>query len=404
MDTNSKSNWYIYTLLGSSLITTASPYVTTRLASPYGRFAAHVIAATILYLTSLALLSLAAAEHWRLHHPSPSEKSAGKQSRLLPGRTAYLATWATGFLAGAYAFVLPLLVPSEHPLVQGGLRIGTFFAGCKLWDVTITWSDKPPLPVRGRDQVLYGLVRWQDHAGYVWDILASTRYAAFDTAVDKTGRRREPPSRAWTYGPLVTLPLAYLFPVAELQTVAGLTVIWHALEMIHGMLLHRHCGQPLFFQPFSATTPSEFWSCHWHQTAQPFLFSLGFVPARAVFGRLFGRQVGKAAGLLGAFSLSGLWHAWGAAPLTKAEYSWNQSVGLWAVFTLQGVVVIVEKAALRDDKWRRGWRKAIAASVFWFIAIESISMWLRYIEPHSLVLPLLEPMKESLWNLLHIRS
>lgn len=403
---DNKSNWYVYTLLGSSLVTSASPHVTTLLRSENGRFIAHATAVVLLYVTSLVLLSFAAAEHWRLQNPHySSKKPDGKDEqqqqqqshpeasttlRPFPGRAAYLATWATGFVAGAYAFALPLLCPTaQHPLVHAGLRIATFFAACKGWDLTLTWAPgggKPPVPVRGRDEVLYGLVRWQDHARYAWDVLASTRYAGFDIGVDKTARRRGPASRAWTYGSLAALPLAYVFPVAELKVVAGLAVISHSLEVVHA-LLHPRCPNPLFFQPFAARMPSEFWSCHWHQTAQPFLFSLGYVPAKAVFGKLLGRQAGRAAGLLGAFSLSGLWHAWGAAPLTMPEYAWAQSVGLWGIFTLQGAVVIVEKALLRDAKWRTGWRQTFVTSVFWMIAIETISIWLRYAEPRASVTP-----------------
>ena len=105
--------------------------------------------------------------------------------------------------------------------------------------------------------------------------------------------------------------------------------------------------------------------CRWHQGARPFLYSLGYAPARSVVAKYFGPDVGKAAGVLGAFSLSGFWHAWSGAGLARAEYVWRVSAGLWSLFILQGFGCLIEKQLLRDVGWRRGWQGRLFAAICW---------------------------------------
>lgn len=416
-------------LLALPPVTTASAYGSQHLDqdSPSAKpsLASHAAAATILYLTALTCLSNAAAEHWHVTRGQEKEKPETHDALNQPWpqpwslaatlagrRPARLATCVTGLLAGAYVFALPLLAAPADPILHCLLRVATFFAACKAWDLTLTRAGRPPVPLRGRDDVRYGLVGWRDHARYVWLVLSEMRYASFDTtaaaaaaasasasaAVSKPARGPPTPkptptpaaaplpssSRLSTCGLVAAVPLAFVWPVAEVQAVVGLCTIAAGLEICHA-LLHVGCRRPLFYRPFAATSPSEFWSRHWHQAAQSFLLSLGYVPAKNAVQSLFGRGAGRAAGVLGAFSLSGMWHAWASFVVTTPESAWKQSIGLWGIFILQGVLVLFERGVLRDEKWRRGWRQKLVVAAFWAVSIESLSVWLRYAEPKAIV-------------------
>lgn len=381
-----RANRYIGVLLGSLSLTAGSLYFSTTLDNAPASFLVHVIASATLYITSLISLSFAAAEQWRLRRKLEERGGRLRPFQCNPSSHATFVTRATGLIAGAYVIALPLVVPTDDPIATVSLRVPCFFYACKCWDLTVARAHKPPVPRSGEDDVLYGLTSWRAHAGYVWRLLAEFRYASFDTAVDETRRESLRASTGWTYGPLVILPLTYLFPIAELKILSGLLGIQLGFEALH-RVLHFRCPNAVFHQPFAAQSLEEFWSFRWHHEAQPFLYSLGYLPARRLFGQLFGQNVGRTAGVLAAFSLSGIWHAWSGAVLTLDEYARSQSLGLWAVFMLQGVGLLVERIALRDEKWGRGWRRRMVAVLCWGISVESASVWLRYAEPRAKRLP-----------------
>lgn len=416
-------------LLGLPFVTTMSAY-DYRLqdgSSPSAkpRLAPHAAAASLLYLTALTCLSLAAAEHWHITRGQTKKENKDKRQHdhlihpWLPLRPSWsLAARATGLVAGAYVLVLPLLAPPADPVLHGLLRVATFFAACKAWDLTLARADRPPVPLGARDAVRYGLVGWRAHARYVWLVLSEMRYASFEpmtlrqpkpkptpgptpapsssssseTAAVASNKPTPPPpppsssSRASTFALVLAIPLALAWPAAEVQAVAGLCTIAAGLEACHA-LLHVGCRRPLFHRPLAATSPAAFWARHWHQAAQSFLLSLGYAPARRACGRAFGSDaVGRAAGVLGAFALSGLWHAWASFVFTApGPASWRQAVGMWAIFVLQGALVLFERGVLRDDKWRRGWRQKLVVAAFWAVSIESISVWIRYAVPRAIV-------------------
>lgn len=377
-----RSNSYIGILLGSLSLVAGSAYFSTVLNSIFASFLVHVFASITLYITSHTLLSFTAAEQWRLE--KKSHKSGGKLRPFQygPRSTATFVTRVTGSIAGAYVIALPFISWTDDPIAKVSLRIPCFFYACKCWDLTVARVHKPPIPRNGKDELLYGLVDWKAHIRYVWWLLTEFRYASFDIAVDESRRKSLPTSTAWTYGPLAILPLTYLFPIAELKILSGLLGVQFGFEALH-KVVHFGCPNAVFHQPFAARSLEEFWSCHWHHGAQSLLHSLGYVPARTLVGKTLGRNAGRAAGVLAAFSLSGIWHAWSGAVLTRDEYAWTQSLGLWAVFMLQGIGLLVERSALRDKKWGRGWRRRVVAVLCWGISVESASIWLRYAEPRA---------------------
>lgn len=377
-----KRNGYLGILLGSIFVLAASTYTSTLVDDAYTAFFIHGIAAAITNFISLLSLSFTAAEQWRLRERVRRRHGKLRPFQFVPFEHAVLVTWITGLIAGVYVLVLPVLTPTENIGANAFLRASTFFYACMVLDLTFIRARTPPILQHGQDKLLYGLTNWRAHFEYVWRAFTETRYKSFDIAVDESRRQRTPTSVAWTYGPLLLLPLTYLFPVAELQIMSGLMGLNILLEGQH-TLLHPHCPNWLFWQPFAAVSITEFWAVRWHKGANSFLHSLGYVPAKSIFGRCFGKSVGKAAGVLSAFSLSGLWHAWSGVPLSKDENAWGVSVGLWAVFMLQGMGVLIENWVFRDEKWKLGRRQQILRVLSWIYSVETASIWLRYAMPRA---------------------
>lgn len=396
-----RSDRYICTLVGALCLAGASAYYTRRLTYDHSNdgalagFIVHAATSVVLYATSLISLSSTAEEHARLQ-----AKLAEARRKNRRGLRPYqfwpleLATWSarvTGLLAGLFTFAMPLVSPlKENPAVDLALRIPTFFLSAKLLDLTVARARSPPIPRGAEDVEAYGLVGWTAHAANAWWLFSETRYASFNIAVDESARAKykelDGVGAAWGLIPWLALPLAYSFPsLAEAQVVAGLLGIQLGLEGLH-TLLHRRCPNRLFGRPFASAGFVEFWTCRWHQGAQPFLYHLGYAPARGLASSLFGPDAGRAAGVLGAFGLSGFWHAWSAWAVTRAEYSWKMSGGLWVVFILQGLGCLVEKRFFSNEEWKQGWRGVVLIVACWCFSIESASIWLRYSLPRNSIL------------------
>lgn len=385
-----RSDRSIFILLGALCLIGISVYHTRRPRNDGAAFLVHVVTSATIYATSLISLSFTAEEDSRLQAKladvrKRKRKRAGlRPFQYWPLELAILSTRVTGLLGGMYTFVLPLLSPFEDPITDVAIRVPTFFYSCKLLDLTVARARKPPIPRGTQDVEAYGLVGWTAHSINAWQLLTETRYASFNIAVDESARKAvDQKGAAWNLVPWLALPLAYQFPAAaEAQVVGGLLGIQLGLEGLH-ILLHPRCPNWLFCRPLASAGLLEFCTCRWHQGAQPFLYSLGYAPARSVVANYFGPDVGKAAGVLGAFSLSGLWHAWSGAGLVRAEYVWPVSAGLWSLFILQGFGCLIEKQLSRDVGWRRGWQGRLFAAICWACSVESASIWLRYALPRT---------------------
>lgn len=377
-----KSNWYIGILLTSLAVSATSIYLSAVVNDSVTAFILHAVAGIITYFISLISLSLSAAEHWRLKERSRIYHGRLRPFQYFPLMTVIFVTRITGLIAAVYVLVLPIVSPIEDVVANAFLRASTFFYACMLLDLAVIRANKPPILRHGQGQVLYGLTDWKAHVNYVWRAFTETRYKSFNIAVDESRRKIAPTHVAWGYGPLLLLPLTYMFPVAELQVMSGLLVLNLLLEGQH-TLLHPRCPNWLFWQPFAAVTITEFWGLRWHKGANSFLHSLGYVPAKSIFGRYCGEKVGRVAGVLSAFSLSGIWHAWSGVPLPKDEHVWGVCGGLWTVFMLQGAGILIEGWFLKDEKWNRGRRQQAIRILSWLYSVETASMWLRYALPRG---------------------
>lgn len=378
-----KSCWYIALLVGSIGVAVTSVYYTSTVVNDASTgFLVHAIAGTANYLLSLISLSFSAAEHWRAKERFRLYRGKLRPFQLFPLHNVILVTRVSGLIAGGYILLLPIISPPSNIAANAFLRASTFFYACKVLDLTLMRASQPPILRRGQDKVLYGLTDWKAHVAYVWKAFTETRYKSFTIAVDESRRQSTSTPAGWTYGPLLLLPVTYLFPIAELQIMSGLLLLNLLLETQH-LLLHPRCPNWLFWQPFAAVTITEFWGLRWHKGANSFLYSLGYQPGKTIFGKYFGENVGKAAGVLSAFGLSGFWHAWSGVPMLKDEHVWTGSVGLWALFMLQGIGVLIESWLFRNEQWKRGRRQDVVRMLGWTFSVETASIWLRYSLPRA---------------------
>lgn len=377
-----KSILYVGILSGSLTLSAASLYASSVVNDSLTVFFIHTFAGVTAYFISLISLSFSVAEHWRLKERSRVYRGRLRPFQFYPLRSVIFVTRVTGLIAGGFVMALPLVSPTEDVMVNAFLRASTFFYACMVLDLTVIRAHKPPILRHAQAHVLYGMTEWKAHAEYVWKAFTETRYKSFDIAVDESPRQSTPTSSAGTYGPLLLLPLVYFFPIAELQIMSGLLGLNILLEIQH-TLLHPRCPNWLFWQPFAAVTITDFWRLRWHKGANSFLHSLGYVPAKSFFGSYFGKNVGRAAGVLSTFSLSGIWHAWSCVPLSKDEHVLSVCVGLWTVFVLQGVGILIENWVFNDVEWKQGRRQQIVRALSWMYSVETASIWLRYTLPRG---------------------
>lgn len=105
-------------------------------------------------------------------------------------------------------------------------------------------------------------------------------------------------------------------------------------------------------RPYLSSSIRSLWSSHWHSTLRPALSVLAYEPAEALVSPLF-PSLGRPAGLLGAFLLSGIIHEIGFYPaarfVAKQEQSLEMTAGFGAgsfgttrFFLLCAVAVIIE--------------------------------------------------------------
>lgn len=363
-----------------------------------------------LFINALVFYSLAAIalsctaevkwknpQHVKLALENENQERAGIvttcSSQSEPNTSLRRYVWTTrcfGVFAGAYILTIPIVHPVSEPLLDCLLRVATFFYGCKILDLAVARAHRPPILLAAKDVPKMGLSKWTGKLVYVTYLTTQTRYSAFDIAVNtarfNSRRAAIPQSKLWLYGPCIVIPLTLIFPFAELKVLSGLVVIHFGLDMVHRVCHGNTCPNPLFCQPFSAPTLSDFWTLHWHQGAQPFLYNLAYMPASRLVRNLgFGKDLSRAAGVLAAFSLSGIWHGWCAVPLSGQGHAWTVATGLWAVFVMQGVGCLAEK--LIWGKQQGGWVQRV---LVWTYAIEVGAVWMRVADARRVELPWLE--------------
>lgn len=331
--------------------------------------ARHIVSFLTLLASSvcLAVLSVYSLSFVKTEtsNTSPAESSSKNRTfRDYKSTSLLWTTRITGIVAGIYFLVLPYFVPGG-PLGECLARAICFACACKTLDLAVARAHKPPSVMENNKATLVSdQTRWR----YIWLLLRECRYNSFDIAAIE--KRDGPASNVWTFGPAVVIPLlVYFLPCSETRFLLVLLVIHAGMETGH-TILHPSSQHRLFWEPFAAGSISTFWRTHWQQDAASFLYSLAYAPAKDIFARRFGKHAGRAAGVMAAFNLSGVWHGWAAACVSTNPR--RTAVGMWALFVAHGALCLVEHAIWGD---RQG--GIVQRVLVWSFAIWSTGMWIR---------------------------
>ncbi|KXL48987.1 hypothetical protein M433DRAFT_488079 [Acidomyces richmondensis BFW] len=280
----------------------------------------------------------------------------------------------------------------RYHILQSALRVVCFFWACKLLDLCEVRVDKPPtrlVDVAGEGGKRYPLSEpapmssRRDKMLYAWLLFTEMRYHSFDIAVTQPHRpslskQVKMEDNIKSYGPLILIPiLVFLFPTAETKAALLLLIIQFGLECAH-TILHWKCPHHVFYQPFIATSISEFWTTHWQGCASAWLRSLAYSPVMKLIAPSFGPGVGRAAAIIATFSLSGLWHAWAVACVADDSWSWTLGFQVWAWFVSQGVACLLEQWMCEANN-----RGIIRWAVAWSYSLLGIGIAIRTLERHS---------------------
>lgn len=329
----------------------------------------HVAGSIFVLLIALLSLSYAATENWT----PDNERSDKQHNGPRISRTTLYRTRALGLLAGLYILSVAIFLPSTNPLDHVRIRVLAFFNAAKILDLAVARASSPPMRFENNKPML--VQGFQRRLEYIWLLAAETRYHSFDIAIYEPGREK-PAERIWTVGPALMVPaLIWLFPRrVEFHILLSVLIIQIGGETMHS-ILHPSCKHPLFYQPLAASSIRSFWRTHWHSAAASFFYTLGYRPARTLVSKIFGRSAGKAAGVLGAFCVSGIWHAWASAALVTTP--WRTGAGVLGLFMGQAIACIVE-SVLPNKK-----RGVLLGLAIWWLALWTAALWIKDSLPRS---------------------
>ncbi|KAI6037694.1 hypothetical protein EDC04DRAFT_2110465 [Pisolithus marmoratus] len=110
--------------------------------------------------------------------------------------------------------------------------------------------------------------------------------------------------------------------------------VYDAISVLVVLILRQSPSQwpPLFFSPWMATSLTELWGDRWHHMNRSWMVALGAKPASRILGR--------AAGVLGAFAISGLMHDLGLRAVGRG----SDFAAVFGFFFMMGVGVVMESA------------------------------------------------------------
>ncbi|EXB81090.1 hypothetical protein L484_014022 [Morus notabilis] len=108
--------------------------------------------------------------------------------------------------------------------------------------------------------------------------------------------------------------------------------------------------EPQFNEPYLTTSLQDFWGRRWNLIVSSILKPTAFHPVRSLFCLILGPKWAHLAGVLWAFTVSGLMHDAMYYYITRARPTWEVTI----FFVLQGVCTAVEMAVKREvgEKWR----------------------------------------------------
>ena len=273
-----------------------------------------------------------------------------------------------GSVTATYTLALPYCVNVDDVFSQSGIRVVCFFYACKLLDLALVKAEESPvlltrLVSAGKSETIIKveapMETWHDIATYIWLLLTEMRYHSFNIAVEQKKRPAVKDQPRDIVQPLAVMIFftssAVCTGITAFKVLTVLVTIQTVFEAIHA-LLHPRCSYPLFYRTLTASSMGSFWTTHWHACAASFLQSLGYQPGRKFVGRWFG--------VLAAFNISGLWHAWASMPLVEDEFMVLFGLQIWGLFMVMGLCCLAERWI-----WGEKQEGVVQRVVVWSVAV-----------------------------------
>ena len=138
-----------------------------------------------------------------------------------------------------------------------------------------------------------------------------------------------PPLHRYSYSTLITFVVGFII-YASMQA-------WYQFFALFSFIFLSHSPSqwpPLFDHPWLATSVSQFWSRRWHQLFNDLFLSFG--------GNIFALLMGRVGRVLGAFFVSGVFHAFGLWGLGQGGES----------FKVIGFFMIMAVGILLENSWK----------------------------------------------------
>lgn len=315
---------------------------------------------------------------------------ASRRSRQAPYKNSTSSTPTSPALIGCIAVFsaictlsLPYAGVPNDPLFQASLKVACFYFAAKSLDLAIKCASPPTLVHNGTTQYSTSkpapLQTLNDRMRYVWLLATEMRFSSFDIAVKQKGRpeviSHNPFDDLWVWlPPVIIIALLQTFRSPETKALLLLVLIQGGLDALHA-IVHRKrpsCTQPLFWKPFTASSFAEFWTTKWQGAAAPFLQSLGYKPAK--------RLGGQPLGVLAAFNITGIWHAWASVPIVEAEGKPILAFKVWAMFMMWGVGILLERVV-----WGKNQGGTVQRILVWTISVATAAWCIRTVECYSTI-------------------
>jgi Membrane bound O-acyl transferase family len=147
-------------------------------------------------------------------------------------------------------------------------------------------------------------------SAYAWYLLSELRYESFDISTARIPRPDASATKEYLAHLAIFVFLQCLPQTSIVKAFGVLLAIWLIWNFMNHILKYRD-SSPLFGSIYHAENISAFWTETWHNAYTSPVRTLGYRPARKLFG--------PAAGVLGGFAVMAIFHTWSFVPYVPPE-------------------------------------------------------------------------------------
>lgn len=130
--------------------------------------------------------------------------------------------------------------------------------------------------------------------------------------------------------------------------------------------------EPVFNEPYLATSLQDFWSRRWNLMVSAVLRSAVHIPVKRLFARFFSPNTAVLVGVMASFLVSGLMHELIYFYAIRLPPTWEVT----CFFVLHGVATTTEIVVKRTLRWRPPHRAVSGLMVMGFVSVTGVWLFL----------------------------